>query len=125
MGRGPHQPEETDHGADPAVPQATATEARLAQARTEVIAEMGRTDAKASALLTVLSLPLAVLIAAVPGHDLPVAATVTAGIGAATLAAAMLLVLRIVRRTGQRLLPPLGDLHAPRGRHRHRRQPQR
>ncbi|MDX3537209.1 hypothetical protein PV721_23110 [Streptomyces sp. MB09-01] len=37
--------------------QAAPTEARLAQARTEVIAEMGRTDAKASALLTVLGLP--------------------------------------------------------------------
>ncbi|WP_331735290.1 DUF5706 domain-containing protein (plasmid) [Streptomyces goshikiensis] len=77
--------------------QAAPTEARLAQARTEVIAEMGRTDAKASALLTVLSLPLAVLIALVPGHDLPGAATVAAGIGAAALAAAMLLVLLIVR----------------------------
>lgn len=77
--------------------QAAPTEARLAQARTEVIAEMGRTDAKASALLTVLSLPLAVLIAVVPGHDLPAAATVAAGIGAAALAAAMLLVLLIVR----------------------------
>ncbi|MEU2391940.1 Pycsar system effector family protein [Streptomyces sp. NPDC007369] len=76
---------------------AVPTEARLAQARTEVIAEMGRTDAKASALLTVLSLPLAVLIATVPGHDLPGAATVAAGIGATALAAAMLLVLLIVR----------------------------
>lgn len=79
------------------LPQAAPTEARLAQARTEVIAEMGRTDAKASALLTVLSLPLAVLIATVPGHNLPVAATVAAGIGAAALAAAMLLILLIIR----------------------------
>lgn len=75
--------------------------ARLAQARTDVIAEMGRTDAKASALLTVLGIPLAVLIAAVPGRDLPTAATVLVGLGAAGLAAAMLLVLAIV-------LPRLG-----------------
>ncbi|MFJ4866158.1 Pycsar system effector family protein [Streptomyces sp. NPDC088748] len=79
------------------LPQAVGTEARLTQARTEVIAEMGRTDAKASALLTVLSLPLAVLIAAVPGRHLPVAAAVLACIGALALAAAMALVLLIVR----------------------------
>ncbi|MFI0062490.1 hypothetical protein [Streptomyces virginiae] len=62
-------------------PADSTTRARLLQARTDVIAEMGRTDAKASALLTVLGIPLAVLIAAVPGRDLPVAATVLAGIG--------------------------------------------
>ncbi|MFE5543577.1 Pycsar system effector family protein [Streptomyces sp. NPDC056534] len=82
-------------------PADTATSARLLQARTDVIAEMGRTDAKASALLTVLGIPLAVLIAAVPGRDLPAAATVLAGLGVAGLAAAMLLVLAIV-------LPRLG-----------------
>ncbi|AWZ06877.1 MULTISPECIES: Pycsar system effector family protein [unclassified Streptomyces] len=80
---------------------ADTTTARLAQARTDVIAEMGRTDAKASALLTVLGIPLTVLIAAVPGRDLPTAATVLVGLGAAGLAAAMLLVLAIV-------LPRLG-----------------
>ncbi|MDX3537210.1 DUF5706 domain-containing protein [Streptomyces sp. MB09-01] len=36
-------------------------------------------------------------MAAVPGHDLPAAATVAAGIGAAALASAMILVLLIVR----------------------------
>ncbi|MGW6850416.1 Pycsar system effector family protein [Streptomyces virginiae] len=82
-------------------PADTATSARLLQARTDVIAEMGRTDAKASALLTVLGIPLAVLIAAVPGHHLPAAATVLAGLGVTGLAAAMLLVLAIV-------LPRLG-----------------
>ncbi|MFD3700692.1 Pycsar system effector family protein [Streptomyces sp. NPDC058646] len=80
---------------------ADTTTARLTQARTEVIAEMGRTDAKASALLTVLGIPLAVLIAAVPGRDLPAAAAVLVGLGVAGLAAAMLMVLAIV-------LPRLG-----------------
>ncbi|MFI5987298.1 Pycsar system effector family protein [Streptomyces sp. NPDC051555] len=79
----------------------TETSQRLLQARADVIAEMGRTDAKASALLTVLGIPLAVLIAAVPGRNLPTTATVLVGIGAAALAAAMLLVLGIV-------LPRLG-----------------
>ncbi|MFE3996528.1 Pycsar system effector family protein [Streptomyces goshikiensis] len=83
----------------------TTTSARLLQARTDVLAEMGRTDAKSGALLTVLGIPLAVLIAAVPGHDLPVAATVLVGLGAAGLAAAMLLALAII-------LPRLGgDAH--------------
>ncbi|MFD8992284.1 Pycsar system effector family protein [Streptomyces goshikiensis] len=82
-------------------PAADTTSARLLQARADVIAEMGRTDAKASGLLTVLGIPLAVLIAAVPGHDLPVAATVLVGLGVAGLAAAMVLVLAI-------LLPRLG-----------------
>ncbi|GHB31180.1 Pycsar system effector family protein [Streptomyces chryseus] len=79
----------------------TTTSQRLLQARTDVIAEMGRTDAKASALLTVLGIPLAVLIAAVPGRNLPAAAVGFVGIGATGLAAALLLVLAIV-------LPRLG-----------------
>ncbi|MGW7461002.1 Pycsar system effector family protein [Streptomyces sp. NPDC054797] len=85
----------------PSTTPADTTSARLLQARADVIAEMGRTDAKASALLTVLGIPLAVLIAAVPGRDIPVAATVLVGLGVAGLAAAMLLVLAIV-------LPRLG-----------------
>lgn len=74
-----------------------AADARLLQARTDTVAEISRTDAKASALLTAFSIPLAVLVAAVPGHDLPTAAAVLVALGAASLVAAMLVVLLVVR----------------------------
>ncbi|MFF4392952.1 Pycsar system effector family protein [Streptomyces sp. NPDC001552] len=85
-------------------------ESRLNQARTEVLAEMARADAKASALLTVLGLPLTILIAAVPGRGLPVAALVLVGLGAFGLAAAMAMALLVIR-------PRLGG--SPRGSYLH------
>ncbi|WP_431776504.1 Pycsar system effector family protein [Streptomyces cucumeris] len=71
--------------------------AHLQQARTDVTAEISRTDSKASALLTAFGIPLAVLVAAVPGHDLPTASAILVGIGALGLVAAMLVVLLVVR----------------------------
>ncbi|MEU2076618.1 Pycsar system effector family protein [Streptomyces sp. NPDC013489] len=72
-------------------------DAKLTQARADVTAEIGRTDAKASALLAAFSLPLAVLVAAVPGHDLNTGAAILTGLGAVGLVAAMLVVLLVVR----------------------------
>ncbi|MFF3726843.1 Pycsar system effector family protein [Streptomyces erythrochromogenes] len=74
-----------------------ASDHRLGQARTEVLAEMARADAKAGALLTVLGLPLAILIAAVPGRGLPAAALVMVAVGTAGLAVAMSLALAVIR----------------------------
>ncbi|MFZ3476096.1 Pycsar system effector family protein [Streptomyces sp. 2.9] len=69
----------------------------LAQAQASVLAELGRTDAKAGALLAALALPLAVLAAALPGHTWPPAATVLMTLGGVGYAAALLLVLATVR----------------------------
>ncbi|MFP3990987.1 Pycsar system effector family protein [Streptomyces sp. E11-3] len=70
---------------------------RLARAYAEVAAEIGRTDAKAGAMLTALGIPLAVLVAAIPGRDFSARVTVLAAISAAGLVAAMLLVLLVLR----------------------------
>ncbi|MER7111220.1 Pycsar system effector family protein [Streptomyces sp. NPDC000229] len=70
---------------------------RLAQAHAEVMAEIARTDSKASALLTALGIPLAVLVAVLPGHELPVVGTVLAGIAVAGMVAAMLVTLFVLR----------------------------
>ncbi|MFJ4879933.1 Pycsar system effector family protein [Streptomyces sp. NPDC088745] len=87
-------PQAPDRGEPPtSTPAAT----RLQQARTEVIAEIGRTDSKAAALLAAFGLPLAVLVAVVPGKEITTAATVLIGLGAAGLVAAMLVVLLAVR----------------------------
>ncbi|MFJ4745417.1 Pycsar system effector family protein [Streptomyces sp. NPDC088775] len=75
----------------------TAPEAKIQKALTDVTAEIGRTDGKASALLAAFSIPLAVLVAVVPGHDLPAFAAVLVGLGAAGLVAAMIVVLLVVR----------------------------
>lgn len=77
--------------------RAAATDAKLLQARTDVVAEISRTDSKAAALLTAFGIPLAVLVAAVPGHDLPAPAGILVGLGAVGLVAAMLVVLLVVR----------------------------
>lgn len=53
-------------------------------------------DQKANNLLTVFSIPLAVLIAAVPGHSLPPASTALLATGAAGLVAAMLIALYVL-----------------------------
>lgn len=76
---------------------APAGDHRLGQARTEVLAEMARADAKAGALLTVLGLPLAILIAAVPGRSLPAAVLGMVAAGTAGLAVAMSLALAVIR----------------------------
>ncbi|MDX2547505.1 hypothetical protein ACOT81_38575 [Streptomyces sp. WI04-05B] len=48
------------------------------------------TDGKSDVLLTSFSLPLAVLVTAVPGHTLPRASAVLVGAGVVGLVAAML-----------------------------------
>lgn len=78
-------------------PAATATDAQLSQARTDVITEIVRTDAKASALLTAFGIPLAVLVAAVPGRHISSTAAVLVGLGAVGIVAAMLTVLLVIR----------------------------
>ncbi|MFE7429790.1 Pycsar system effector family protein [Streptomyces sp. NPDC057545] len=72
-------------------------DARLDTANTTVLAEISRTDAKSGVLLTSFSLPLAALVAAVPGHALPPTAAVLVGAGTVGLVAAMLVVLLVVR----------------------------
>ncbi|MDN3262902.1 DUF5706 domain-containing protein [Streptomyces sp. CSDS2] len=72
-------------------------DARLDAATTTVLAEISRTDAKSGVLLTAFSLPLAALVAAVPGHALPPAAAVLIGVGTVGLVTAMLVVLLVVR----------------------------
>jgi hypothetical protein len=74
-----------------------AVDTRLDAANTTVLAEISRTDAKSGVLLTSFSLPLAALVAAVPGHALPPAAAVLIGAGTVGLVAAMLVVLLVVR----------------------------
>ncbi|MEW1723867.1 Pycsar system effector family protein [Streptomyces sp. NPDC093109] len=73
------------------------TGARLDAALDITLAEIGRSDTKAGNLLGALGLPLAVLVAVVPGRDLPAAAAVLAGTGTIGLIAAMLIVLLVVR----------------------------
>lgn len=70
---------------------------RLEAANNTVLAEISRTDAKSGVLLTSFSLPLAALVAAVPGHALPPAAAALVGVGTVGLVAAMLVVLLVVR----------------------------
>ncbi|MFD4412439.1 hypothetical protein [Streptomyces sp. NPDC058475] len=57
-------------------------DARLDAANATVLAEISRTDAKSGVLLTSFSLPLAALVAVVPGHDLPAAVGLLVGAGA-------------------------------------------
>ncbi|MFI5867743.1 Pycsar system effector family protein [Streptomyces sp. NPDC051546] len=76
---------------------AAKTDERLSQARADVIAEIGRTDTKATALLTAFGIPLAVLVATVPGRQVSPAAAVFVGLGALGLVAAMLVVLLVIR----------------------------
>ncbi|MEZ3182956.1 hypothetical protein KYY02_31150 [Streptomyces pimonensis] len=75
----------------------TTTAARLDAAITTVLVEIGRTDAKAGILLTSVSLPLAVVVAAVPGRSLPTVAAALVAAGAVGLVAAVLAVLAVVR----------------------------
>ncbi|MFF4528169.1 Pycsar system effector family protein [Streptomyces sp. NPDC001407] len=69
----------------------------LARAHAEVSAEISRTDGKASALLAALGIPLAVLVAVLPGHNLPATGTVLAGVAVAGLVAAVLVTLFVLR----------------------------
>ncbi|MFE7113100.1 Pycsar system effector family protein [Streptomyces sp. NPDC057600] len=70
---------------------------RLDAATTTVLAEISRTDAKSGVLLTAFSLPLAALVAAVPGKPLPGLSAALVSVGAVGLVAAMLVVLLVVR----------------------------
>ncbi|MEV0437771.1 Pycsar system effector family protein [Streptomyces spectabilis] len=78
-------------------PSVRSEDERLAQAHAEVMAEIARTDGKASALLTALGIPLAVLVAALPGRELPASGTVLASIAVAGMVAAMLATLRVLQ----------------------------
>ncbi|MFI0901853.1 Pycsar system effector family protein [Streptomyces sp. NPDC020983] len=71
-------------------------DSRLDAAHTTVLAEISRTDAKSGVLLTSFSLPLAALVAAVPGHRLPPVVGVLVGASAVGLIVAMLVVLVVV-----------------------------
>lgn len=75
----------------------TKIDARLDSATTTVLAEISRTDAKSGVLLTAFSLPLAALVAAVPGKPLPRLSGLFVGVGTVGLVAAMLVVLIVVR----------------------------
>jgi hypothetical protein len=79
------------------VPKELDIDARLDAATGTVLAEISRTDAKSGVLLTSFSLPLAALVAAVPGKALPGASAVLVGVGTVGLVAAMLVVLLVVR----------------------------
>ncbi|MEV8347150.1 Pycsar system effector family protein [Streptomyces niveus] len=70
---------------------------RLDAATATVLAEISRTDAKGGVLLTAFSLPLAALVAAVPGRPLPGMSGALVGVGVVGLVAAMLVVLTVVR----------------------------
>lgn len=70
---------------------------QLAAAHTEVIAEIARADSKAGTLLAALGLPMAVLVAAVPGRHLAPVTGVLTGLGAAGLIVAMLVTLGVIR----------------------------
>lgn len=72
-------------------------DARLAAATNTVLAEISRTDGKSAVLLTSFSLPLAVLVGAMPGRTLPGTSAVLVGLGTVGLVAAMLVVLIVVR----------------------------
>ncbi|MGW2599532.1 Pycsar system effector family protein [Streptomyces klenkii] len=89
-------PGPTAPDAGPARPPTPAPDA-LIRARTETSGEINRTDSKAAALLTAFGIPLAVLVAAVPGRHLPAGAATLVGLGAVGLVAAMLVVLLVVR----------------------------
>ncbi|MEU9535872.1 Pycsar system effector family protein [Streptomyces sp. NPDC048213] len=71
-------------------------DARLDAASTTVLAEISRTDTKSGVLLTSFSLPLAALVAVVPGYALPPVVGILIGVGAIGLIAAMLVVLVVV-----------------------------
>ncbi|MEU6467469.1 Pycsar system effector family protein [Streptomyces sp. NPDC046976] len=79
------------------IDSAAVPDVQLNQARTDVITEIVRTDSKAAALLTAFGIPLAVLVATVPGRHINSAAAVLVGLGAVGLVAAMLTVLLVVR----------------------------
>ncbi|MFE4582926.1 Pycsar system effector family protein [Streptomyces chartreusis] len=75
----------------------TDIDVRLDAAITAVLAEISRTDAKSGVLLTAFSLPLAALVATIPGRTLPGASGLLVGVGTVGLLAAMLVVLFVIR----------------------------
>jgi hypothetical protein len=82
---------------NPGTTSGTDLDARMGEAIRRVLGEIGRTDGKAGILLASFSLPLTVLLAAVPGRGLPTHAAVLIGLGTTGLVAAMLVVLFVVR----------------------------
>ncbi|MFD9453498.1 Pycsar system effector family protein [Streptomyces sp. NPDC059985] len=78
---------------------------RLEAASATVLAEISRTDAKSAVLLTAFSLPLAVLVASIPGRSLSGLAAALTAAGAVGLILAMLVVLIVVRPRLGRALP--------------------
>lgn len=95
QGNTPMSPNEvapTELGITPAV-----LDEKLKEARTDVITEFGRTDAKAAALVSAFGIPFAVLVAALPGRELNPVAAVLVGLGAVGLVAAIIVVLLAMR----------------------------
>ncbi|MFD5565572.1 MULTISPECIES: Pycsar system effector family protein [Kitasatospora] len=86
-----------EHWGDYDPPPAPPVTNRHEKKRELVLAELTRTDAKASALLAALGLPLGVLVVAVPSHDLEPMTTALVMLGGAGLAAAALLALQVLR----------------------------
>ncbi|MET9957101.1 Pycsar system effector family protein [Streptomyces sp. NPDC006339] len=86
-------------------PPPASTADRVTAALAAVLAEITRTDGKAGALLTALGLPLAVLVAVLPGGALSGPAAVLAALGAVGLLAAMLTVLAVIRPRITKALP--------------------
>jgi hypothetical protein len=72
-------------------------DSRVQVATATVLTEIARTDAKAGTLLSTVSLPLAALVAVLPGRDLPGPVATLVALGAAGLITAMLTVLAVVR----------------------------
>ena len=72
-------------------------DSRVQVATATVLTEIARTDAKAGTLLSTVSLPLAALVAVLPGRDLPGPVATLVALCAAGLITAMLTVLAVVR----------------------------
>ncbi|GAA0464205.1 Pycsar system effector family protein [Streptomyces sp. NPDC046215] len=72
-------------------------DARLAEADATARKEIERSEPKSGALLSAFSIPLAVLVATVPGRHLPPAVALLATVGAVGLAVAVKAVLFAIR----------------------------
>ncbi|MEU8828814.1 hypothetical protein [Streptomyces sp. NPDC048636] len=75
----------------------TSCSERLAVEIARAIEEGRAAEVKATSLLSALSLPLAVLVAVIPGHPLPSTASTLVGMSALGFVTALLIVLRATR----------------------------
>ncbi|WP_329182151.1 DUF5706 domain-containing protein (plasmid) [Streptomyces decoyicus] len=65
-------------------------------AKAHALTEISRADGKANTLVSAYALPLAVLVAVIPGHSMPPAAAALVGLGSVGLITAMLILLLFV-----------------------------